>query len=152
MLSPGTTPTLSAKRRMSVARSMLCTVAGDLVYWFRSCHRLDLYESSAKRLYTIAPRQTQHCAMLSYTAYDRSSSLSNSKAKLSQGHSLQAITLGLYESKLLVHFEAYLTNINLSRMFFPLLDTNEYAHPQIFRTGKCRKISIFGPKAVLLRR
>ena len=43
---------------------------------------------------------SKDCAMLSYTAYDRSGSLLNSKAKSSQGHSLQAITLSLYESKL----------------------------------------------------
>ena len=80
-----------------MARSILCTVAGDLVYWFRSCHKLDLYESSAER-HSAGANATcpasEGCAMLSYTAYGRSGSLLNSKAKSSQGHSLQAIRVG----------------------------------------------------------
>ena len=58
--------------------------------------------------------------------------------------------LGLYESKLSVHFEAYLTIISLFLMFFPLLDIHKYVHLQIFRNAARSRSS--DRKAVLLRR
>ena len=86
----------------------------------------------------VNPIASASCVMLSYTAYGRPGSLLNSKAKSPQ-RSLQALTLGLFESKLSVHFEAYLpTSIYLACSYLFLIFMNTYIHGSLGQENAAR--------------